>query len=55
MKRKSRSRNYPALFVPEQRENENYDSPEKSTQRRKTTKSKYDIRIFGNARKTKEA
>jgi hypothetical protein len=44
MKRKRKCKNcYPALFVPEQRENENYESPEKSTQHRKR-KGKYGLK-----------
>lgn len=36
MKKMRKHRNYPALFVPVQRENENYESPEKSTHSKKT-------------------
>lgn len=55
MKRKNRHGNYPALFVPEQTENENYDSKEKSTHSCRRTINKYDLRIFAKAKNTRRA
>ena len=55
MKKMKKYRSYPALFVPEQTENENNDSKEMPKNSCKGAQNKYDFKIFAKARKTKKA
>ncbi|MCX5831344.1 MAG: hypothetical protein NT140_05585 [Deltaproteobacteria bacterium] len=54
MIRKRKYKSYPALFVSEQRENEKYDAPEKSTQHSKRAKGNDGLKFSAKARKTKK-